>query len=130
VSCARDTPAWVFFDCFNTLVQEGEPEEQWGLGGVAHIPVEAGLFESVAHFRRDYEAWHRSTWDGTHWREVPLPDRLVRVLQRRASSNDAAEIAQRMLDEFERSYIAKLRPMSGVEEMLASWGGVAPLAVV
>ena len=54
---------WVFFDCFNTLVDDFDAEGAIdGLETIAHLPVAAGLFESQAAFRSAYRTARQYNW--------------------------------------------------------------------
>jgi putative hydrolase of the HAD superfamily len=124
---------WIFFDCFNTLVDDfDEHGDESGLGPIAELPVEAGLFASAEEFRRAYLEWRSERLSGGDFREVPLGERLRSVLRERGHGDRARAdaLARRMVDAFERDYPRGLRETPGVRDMLRAWSGKARMAVV
>ncbi len=128
-----DPPTWLFFDCFNTLVDDFAVDgDTSGLGPLSHLPVESGFYRSEREFRRDYQRWHQARWSGSDWREVDLGERLQIVLSQRdpARAHEIGALVDAMLDAFETGYPATLRPTPGVYDMLEAWRGRAYMGVV
>ena len=51
---------WIFFDCFNTLIDDFDQDgDESGLGPMQHLPVEAGLYDTVYDLRKDYLDWRK-----------------------------------------------------------------------
>ena len=124
---------WIFFDCFNTLLDDfDETGDESGVGPISHFPVDAGFYPSPEHFYRDYTAWRRRQWPGRVWREVILPDRLKAVLTARNPSRreEVESLVEAMLDQLKEGYPELLRPTPGVHSMLDAWRGKARLGVV
>lgn len=124
-----DDIQWIFFDCFNTLVDDfDETGDESGMGLVMEVPVAAGFYESVGEFVEDYERWRR---EQVGFGEVLLVDRFRDVLSRCHSGQEGVEqVAQEMVKAFESGYGEMLRLTPGVREMLDAWQGVAQLGVV
>jgi HAD superfamily hydrolase (TIGR01549 family) len=123
---------WVFFDCFNTLVDDFDAEGAIdGLETIAHLPVEAGLFESEAAFRSAYRAARQYNWWQTD-SEVHFDVRLHAVFCRSGGMDAATAtvLVKQMLEVFAATYPASLRLTREVEPMLQRWSKVANLAVV
>jgi len=128
-----DPPTWLFFDCFNTLIDDFDVDgDTSGLGPLSHLPVESGFYPSEAEFRRDYQRWHEERWSGADWGEVALDERLHRLLARRdpARADEVGPLVHAMLGAFEKGYPDTLRPAPGVRDMLEAWRGRARLGVV
>ena len=82
-------PDWIFFDCFNTLIDDFDSTgDESGLGPLLHLPVEAGFYPSETDFKRDYDEWRKRKWTGDEWHEVELPERLRAILMGRDSSRE------------------------------------------
>ena len=128
---------WVFFDCFNTLVDDFDARGAIdGLETIAHLPVEAGLYASQDEFRSAYRAARQHNWWQTA-SEVHFDVRLHAVLSRNAAADgDTADgdtatlLVKQMLDVFAATYPATLRLTKAVEPMLQRWSEVANLGVV
>jgi len=126
------SPTWIFFDCFNTLVDDFDGAgSETGLEPIAHLPVVAGLYTAAADFLRDYAAWRRQWWAGGDWSETPLPQRLWAVLLARAPgrARDVAHTVDKMMAAFGPGYRTLLRPTPGVEAMLRRWQGVVEMGM-
>lgn len=124
---------WIFFDCFNTLIDDFDPTgDESGLGLIAHLPVEAGLYSAAEGFRQDYLQWRQQQWT-TQWREVTLPERFREILRSRLPQlpgQDIDAVVAKMLQSFELAYPKTLRLPQGVAEMLDYWLGKARMGVV
>jgi HAD superfamily hydrolase (TIGR01549 family) len=123
---------WVFFDCFNTLIDDFDSQGTIdGLETIAYLPVEAGVFDTAVAFREAFREARAVNW----WRpdsEVHLAVRLQEVLVRRGGMEAPAAVGlvDEMLAAFEVTYPATLRLTPRVQEMLEHWAAVARLAVV
>ena len=122
---------WIFFDCFNTLLDEHDGlTDESGMAPIAHIPVAAGLFDTAEQFHAAYLHWRRSAWPNPlDSVEIPLARRLHTVLGKR-TSNDVAPLVAEMVAAFETGYPLTLTLTAGVEAMLDAWQNHARLAVV
>ncbi|MFT4633533.1 MAG: HAD superfamily hydrolase (TIGR01549 family) [Candidatus Pseudothioglobus sp.] len=123
---------WVFFDCFNTLIDDFDSQGTIdGLETIAHLPVEAGIFPTAEAFREAFRDARAVNW----WRpesEVHLAVRLHAVLSRLGGVDATAadRLVDQMMTAFEATYPATLRLTPRVQEMLEHWSKVARLAVV
>ena len=124
---------WIFFDCFNTLIDDfDQTGDESGLGPIEHLPVEAGIYPAAEVFRQDYIQWRQQRWS-TQWREVTLPERFREILRSRSpklSGQDVDKVVAGMLQSFELEYPKTLRLPQGVAEMLDAWGGKVLMGVV
>ena len=51
-------PAWIFFDCFNTLLDDfDEAGDESGLGSILDLPVREGYFATPRGFEAAYSRW-------------------------------------------------------------------------
>ena len=76
--------SWVFFDCFNTLIDDfDEDGDESGVKPLGKIAQDAGWCHDPSEFHQAYLDWRTSYWDGSHWNELSLEDRLEQVLQSR-----------------------------------------------
>ncbi|MCM1982251.1 HAD family hydrolase [Lyngbya confervoides] len=124
---------WIFFDCFNTLIDDFDPHgDESGLGPMQHLPVKAGLYADVYELRRDYLSWRQQTVKAQP-EEMPIQDRLRALLERRSPPLSTAALDQlvtQMVDCFIQTYPATLRLPAGVQEMLGHWRGTVSMGVV
>jgi HAD superfamily hydrolase (TIGR01509 family) len=126
----KDDFDWIFFDCFNTLIDDfDENGDETGLGSLPRLAVELGLFPAPADFTAAYHVARAHSTDG---REVHLSDRLDRVLAAAGplSSAQAAGVLAALIARWEEDYLRLIRPTPGVREMLAHWTSRKPAAVV
>lgn len=126
------TSNWILFDCFNTLIDDFDDSGSIdGMGTIAHLPVEAGVFSSEQSFRLAYNQGRDHNW----WQdssEVSLNIRLQALFERQGTIPDdkIAALVEAMLDHFSHTYIHTIRVTAGVEAMLKAWSQEANLAVV
>ena len=126
------TPTWIFFDCFNTLLDDfDETGDESGLSSILDFPVQEGYFATTRDFVNAYSRWRQNRLTGES-REVLLADRLTEVLAASGKSRRVSvhRLVQEMVDEFERSYPKQVRRTPGVEPMLLSWRGRVRMGVV
>ena len=123
---------WIFFDCFNTLIDDFDSAgEEGSLLSVPQLAVEAGFFRGLAEFREAYARVRAQTL--RLGRETVLLDRLRQALQEsptKRSREECAAEAERLLAIWAVEYDTLLRPAPGVEEMLKHWYARRTLAVV
>jgi putative hydrolase of the HAD superfamily len=128
---SADSFDWIFFDCFNTLIDDFDAVgEEHGLGSLPDLAVARGLFADPADFMAAYLVARRRSADG---REVNLPERLTRVLAASPAGLDAAAVAAALpalLARWDEDYRRLIRPTPGVQAMLAHWSLRKPAAVV
>ncbi len=124
---------WIFFDCFNTLIDDFDQEgDESGLGPMQLLPVQAGLYDNIYEFRADYLNW-RSLELTPQSKEMPIHERLSALLSQRSPQMPAAELAElveAMVTCFKQNYPSTLRLPLGVTEMLQSWYGKVSMGVV
>ena len=124
---------WIFFDCFNTLIDDfDQTGEELALLPVYSLPAEVGLYASAAEFRQDYHRWRSRQWRTEH-REIAMVDRYQGVLRERAPNLPFAELeelATEMVNQFRVCYQQSLRLPKGVKEMLEFWQGRVHMGVV
>ena len=122
---------WIFFDCFNTLIDDfDEQGEETGLGSLPELSVKLGFFAAPGDFVAAYLRARAHRPDG---REIHLWDRLERTLADapgRHGPEEAAAALARLLARWEEEYLRLIRPTPGVREMLAHWSPRKPAAVV
>jgi putative hydrolase of the HAD superfamily len=122
---------WIFFDCFNTLLDFFDPDgDETGVKPVVHIPVESGYFKSGKEFYHRYTSW-RDQHFAVNTDEVLLDARFDRVLsQSPAYPKDKDRIIENMVDTFERTFPESVRRTPGVEMMLKKYNGKVRMGVV
>jgi putative hydrolase of the HAD superfamily len=123
---------WIFFDCFNTLIDDYDAAgDEAGLLRVPDLAVEFGYFAGPDEFREAYAKVRAQTL--RHGREIPLHERFRQTLQAAATPHSREECvatASRLQAAWEEEYVVTLRPSPGVEEMLKHWYVRRALAVV
>lgn len=128
-----DSFDWIFFDCFNTLIDDFDDEgDESGLGPMQHLPVEAGLYDTVYELRQDYLDW-REVILKAQAREMPIQDRLTDLLKRRSPDYPDTQLqtlVAAMVDCFIESYDDLIRLPDGVKAMLDHWHGKVSMGVV
>jgi len=123
---------WIFFDCFNTLIDDFDlAGEEHGLCSLPDFVVAAGLFPTPAAFVAVYLAYRRPT--DPPGGEIALPERLHRTLMAapvRPDERQRHALVTRMLELWREEYHALLRPTPGVGPMLAHWTRLKPAGVI
>ncbi len=124
---------WIFFDCFNTLIDDFDEEgDETGMKPLAHIPVEAGIFPTKQAFYKAYLDWRLSYWNGNHWKELHLEERLTQVLSEsgNATRERAAQVSRQMVKLFHELFPRDVRLAPDVKSMLNKVRGKVKAAVV
>lgn len=122
---------WIFFDCFNTLIDDFDPHgDESGLCSLPSLSVELGYFASPSEFVAAYGRAREFRTDG---KEIHLPERLTHTLAaapRRRSSDEIAEAVAHLRTRWEDDYHRLIRPTPGADVMLAYWSARKPAGVV
>lgn len=122
---------WIFFDCFNTLIDDfDEHGDESGLGSLPALAVELGFFVTSAAFVTAYSRARAFHQDG---RETLLPERLAQALSLSPHPHGVREIARavsRLQARWEEEYHHTIRPTPGANEMLTYWSARKPTGVV
>src|SRR4051812_43393650 len=125
---------WIFFDCFNTLIDDfDEHGDENGLGSLPQLAVTLGYYPTPESFVDTYIRVRREGNGKGDGRETLFSDRLTRVLEAGNATKSPQEISQAraaMLELWEREYNQHIRPTPGAAEMLAYWSARKPVGVV
>ncbi|MEM8808986.1 MAG: HAD family hydrolase, partial [Cyanobacteria bacterium P01_G01_bin.38] len=128
-----DTFDWIFFDCFNTLIDDfDETGDESGLAPMYHVPVEAGLYNNLEDFRQDYHRWRKAHLSGKA-KEYTLQERMQHILaayRPQANPELVQQVIQTMASQFAIAYPKTLRLPAGVQAMLDYWHGKVQMGVV
>jgi FMN phosphatase YigB (HAD superfamily) len=128
-----ETIDWIFFDCFNTLIDDfDETVDESGIAPMYQVPVEVGLYDNREAFRQDYHRWRKAHISGKA-REQSIEERLRNVLITYRPHSAAPLIdqaVQLMATQFATCYPKTLRLPVGVKPMLAHWQGKVRMGVV
>ncbi len=123
---------WIFFDCFNTLIDDFDPAgDEFGLVSLPAMAVAGGFFACEEDFVISYRR-HRSHATDPH-REVSFDERLRRTLGASPLAPSPTQVARQtaqMLARWEDEYLAFIRPTPGVAETVAHWAERKQLGVV
>ena len=124
---------WIFFDCFNTLIDDFDRSgDESGMTPIHDVAIASGLYSSAAEFGQDYLHWRQQQWVN-QWREIDLPDRLKALLHRRSPQlplEQLDSLVDEMVQNFITHYPATLRLPKGVEPMLNHWQGKVRMGVI
>ena len=124
---------WIFFDCFNTLIDDFDPSgDESGMTPIHDLAIASGLYRSAAEFGQDYLQWRQEALL-RQGREIVLPERLKALLKRRSppiSANTLETLVDKMVHGFVTDYPSLLRLPAGVSEMLNHWHGTVPMGVI
>ncbi len=121
---------WIFFDCFNTLIDDfDERGDESGLCSLPRLAVELGFFADAADFLDAYKRAREFRTDG---REIHLPERLAQTLAAglKTSPQEITRGVINLQDRWEQDYHHLIRPTPGAAEMLAHWTALKPAGVV
>jgi len=115
----------IFFDCFNTLIDE---IEERGLCCIPRMSIEFGFFNHKSEFYDHYIPTCRRP-DG---RETHLQERLRLCLGKSAMRPNVStdQVIPLMLEAWLSEYPPTVRPAPGAKEMLSHWHGRKRLGVV
>ncbi len=123
---------WVFFDCFNTLIDDFDATgDESGLGSLPEIAIAQGFFADQAEFIACYRR-QRSPFPA-NGQEVHLDERLRRTLAAGQSAHPPEQIAatvSAMLQHWDQEYLQLLRPTPGAAAALNRWAPLKKLGVV
>lgn len=125
--------AWIFFDCFNTLIDDfDEYGDESGVKPLGYIAQEVGWCQDPGEFHHAYLTWRKSYWNGSHWKELSLEDRLKQVLETRKNqlSQPLQPIIRSMINRFFETFPPSVRLAPGTERMLAHLKGRVNMGVV
>lgn len=124
-------PEWIFFDCFNTLIDDFDPSgDESGLGTLPELAVELGAARDRNQFLAAYQ---RACPVGSgDYAEVLFTQRLTTAVASmgRLPPDSHGKVLQRLLDHWHAEYEPSLRLTPGTAEMLAHWHGARRLGVV
>ncbi|HKB91363.1 MAG TPA: HAD family hydrolase [Opitutaceae bacterium] len=123
---------WIFFDCFNTLIDDFDHSgSELGLGTLPAEAVTRGLFESEKVFIETYRRYRNDpAQPGV---EIHFDERLRRVVlasHRAPERAEVHEIVDAFLQIWEVEYLELIRPTPGVDAMLDYWSSRKPLGVI
>ncbi|MDE0299767.1 MAG: HAD family hydrolase [Candidatus Poribacteria bacterium] len=124
---------WIFFDCFNTLIDDFTPDgDESGVKPILGLPVAAGFYATEAEFKVDYDRWKRGRWSGNDWGEVDLAVRLKEILTTKDASrkDEVPALVNRMMRRFKLEYTNTLRLTPGICEMLKRWRDIVKMGVI
>jgi HAD superfamily hydrolase (TIGR01509 family) len=122
---------WLFFDCFNTLLDDFDANgDESGLGTLPALAVSLGACASRQQFVAAYHALRHSP--DTEDRESSLEARLTSVVSALATvpRNELEGVVKLLLERWHAEYPACLRVTPGTNEMLAYWHGKRRMGVV
>ncbi len=125
---------WIFFDCFNTLIDDFDPTgDESGLGSLPDIAVTHGLFPERAAFLTCYFEQRAILNRQSQGHETLLLNRLKHTLQQSPVAPNAAKLSavtSEMLRVWDHEYRPNLRLTPGVEAMLSHWSSRRKLGVI
>jgi len=122
---------WIFFDCFNTLLDDFDPSgDESGLGSLPELAVALGACNTPDQFVAAYHAERIAP--GPEHPERPLDARLAAALQSLGRLPDAEllPVVNQLLVRWHDEYPRSLRITPGARETLEHWYGRRRLAVV
>ena len=123
---------WVFFDCFNTLIDDfDDAGDESGLGSLPALAVAQGFFASPSEFVACYRQ-QRSALKSAG-REMHFDERLRRTLAAGRPTESAEHIAHTvaaLLEHWDQEYLRLLRPTPGASAALNRWAPFKKLGVI
>lgn len=129
---ARPDFDWVFFDCFNTLLDDFDAAgDESGLGTLPELAVTEGFFPTREEFIARYRDQRSAATSAGH--EVLFDERLRRTLavSKRGDSPDRiAAMVSIWIQHWDAEYLRLLRPTPGAAAALARWTQQKKLGVI
>lgn len=123
---------WVFFDCFNTLIDDfDDAGDESGLGSLPAMAVAQGFFAEPHGFIAGYR--QQRAVARTQGSEIFFDERLRRTLAAARPSDPAEQIAaavSAMLVHWDQEYLRLLRPTPGAAAVLRRWAPRKQLGVI
>ena len=123
---------WVFFDCFNTLIDDFHANgDESGLGSLPQIAVTRGFFDHPDGFITAYQQVRKAA--SIPGKETLLEERLQNTLRLSPATPDTAKIDETvgdMLQHWETEYRDLIRVTPGAKDILAYWSGRKQLGVI
>ena len=123
---------WVFFDCFNTLIDDfDEYGDESGLGSLPELVVARGFFPNRETFIACYRQQRNEP--AAPGREIHFDERLRRTLTAGRPAESAAHIAisvSALLQHWDQEYLRHLRPTPGAAKALTHWAARKKLGVI
>lgn len=123
---------WVFFDCFNTLIDDFDPTgDESGLGTLPDFAVTRGYCSTRSEFVTAYH--QRRSEPELPGQETPLDERLRRTFRAMRPTEPLEEIAHKvaaMLERWDPEFLRSLRPTPGAMAVLTRWSERKKLGVV
>lgn len=124
---------WIFFDCFNTLIDDFDTSGyEAGLAPMYQVPVAAGLYQAIEEVRADYHRWRLEHIAGQP-HEQTLQQRFRNLLATYRPEADATTVDQVLAEmevQFMQCFPSTLRLPAGVESMLQRWQGQVSMGVI
>ncbi|MEM6255860.1 MAG: HAD family hydrolase [Cyanobacteria bacterium P01_D01_bin.156] len=124
---------WIFFDCFNTLIDDFDTSgHEVGLLPMYQVPVAAGLYKHIEDVRADYHRWRLDHIAGKPY-EQSLQERFRNLLsdyRPTATSTTVDQVVAEMEVKFMQCFPHTLRLPAGVESMLQRWQGSVSMGVI
>ncbi|MEO0433248.1 MAG: HAD family hydrolase [Cyanobacteria bacterium J06656_5] len=124
---------WIFFDCFNTLIDDFDTSGyEAGLAPMYQVPVAAGLYQAIEEVRADYHRWRLEHIAGQP-HEQTLQQRFRNLLATYRPEADATTVDQVLAEmevQFMQCFPSTLRLPAGVESMLQRWQGKVSMGVI
>ncbi|MEZ5413501.1 MAG: HAD family hydrolase [Opitutaceae bacterium] len=123
---------WIFFDCFNTLIDDFDPHgDESGLGSLPEMAVNHGFYPSRAAFVSAYHEVRATT--KASGKEMLLSERLSSTLRRSPNAppeTDIANMTAAMSHQWDQEYRRTLRLSPGAAETVQYWSARKQLGVI
>lgn len=123
---------WIFFDCFNTLIDDfDDAGEEHGLCSLPEFAVSERLFATRQEFVNAYLERRGEAY--AQGREMGLVERLRRTVaagRRKFEPDELSAFVALLVTRWETDYARLIRPTPEVAEMLAHWSPRKPAGVV
>ena len=123
---------WVFFDCFNTLIDDFDDSgDESGLGYLPELAVARGFFQTRDGFIACYRQQRSASFPPGQ--EMLFDERLRRTLASghpAESPDQIVAVVSSMLEHWDHEYLRLLRPTPGAAAALAHWAVHKKLGVI